>query len=312
MKTETRSFYEAAVERAALRIARTLDEALDLGAIAREAALSSYHFHRIFRGMLGETPLELHRRLRLERAAHRLRDGETTVTTVAFEAGYDTHEAFTRAFRQAYGTPPSGFRQAALERALGGPRPLQIELAAPSGIHFRMDAIDPVIRLPLGETSMDVIIETLADLRVATVRHVGPYQRIPEAFARLGALVGRAGLIGQGSMMIAIYHDDPETTPASELRSDAGVSVADDARLPDGLGEQRLGAGLYARTTHVGPYTELGDAWSRFMGQWLPKSGYRIRDGESFEVYRNTPEDTRPEALRTDLYLPIHRTSTER
>ncbi len=69
MKTDTRTFYEAAVERAALRITGGLDEALDLEALAKEAALSPFHFHRIFKGMLGETPLEMHRRLRLERAA---------------------------------------------------------------------------------------------------------------------------------------------------------------------------------------------------------------------------------------------------
>jgi len=75
VKTETRSFYEAAVERTVRRISRMLDEALNLDSLAREAALSPFHFHRIFRGMLGETPLEMHRRLRLERAASQLLSG---------------------------------------------------------------------------------------------------------------------------------------------------------------------------------------------------------------------------------------------
>ena len=66
MKPATRSFYQAAVERAVHRVIRTLDGALDLASLASEAALSPFHFHRVFRGMIGETPLELHRRLRLE------------------------------------------------------------------------------------------------------------------------------------------------------------------------------------------------------------------------------------------------------
>src|SRR5262245_24682164 len=135
VKTETKSFYRVAVQRAVDRIARELDEALDLEALGRLAALSPLHFHRVFRGMVGETPLELHRRLRLERAASRLVNEDHSVTTIAFEAGYETHEAFTRAFRGAYGAPPSAFRQSALDaRAC---RPRQIELAATSGIHFR-------------------------------------------------------------------------------------------------------------------------------------------------------------------------------
>jgi AraC family transcriptional regulator len=100
VKTETLSFYESAVERALQHVVTHLDEALDLSHLARVAALSPFHFHRIFRGMLGETPLELHRRLRLERAALRLRSEETTVTTIALAAGYDTHEAWARLMGQ--------------------------------------------------------------------------------------------------------------------------------------------------------------------------------------------------------------------
>ena len=100
MKPDTKSFYVAAVRRAIDRIVSSLDDALDLQSLAREAALSPFHFHRVFRGMVGETPLELHRRLRMERAADRLLGGGETVTAVAFDAGYETHEAFTRAFRR--------------------------------------------------------------------------------------------------------------------------------------------------------------------------------------------------------------------
>lgn len=70
VKAETRSFHELAVARAVRRVVASLDEALDLKALAREAGLAPFQFHRIFRGMVGETPLEPHRPLRLERAAH--------------------------------------------------------------------------------------------------------------------------------------------------------------------------------------------------------------------------------------------------
>src|SRR6188474_3105749 len=111
MKPETRSFYELAVQRAVEQIVADLDRALDLQTLARGAALSSFHFHRVFRGAIGETPLELQRRLRLERAALQLRDGDEAVTAIAFAAGYETHESFTRAFRAHYVCSPSEFRQ---------------------------------------------------------------------------------------------------------------------------------------------------------------------------------------------------------
>ncbi len=102
---------------------------------------------------------------------------------------------------------------------------------------------------------MDVIITPQSARRLATVRHVGPHNQIPTAFERIGQLLGAAGprLQREGSEMIAIYWDDPDAVPVEELRSDAAVVVPENFSLPGGLVEQRLKAGPYACTIHVGP-----------------------------------------------------------
>ena len=139
---------------------------------------------------------------------------------------------------------------------------------------------------------MQVEIKQFPALRVGTVRHVGPYIQINEAFARLGELAAPARLFERpGAQMVALFYDDPDTTPADEL--------------PKDLAEQRIPAGDYASTTHVGPYEQLGDTWARFMGEWLPASGRRIGDGVSYEVYHNTPMDTPKEQLRTEIRIPL-------
>ena len=151
---------------------------------------------------------------------------------------------------------------------------------------------------------MNVEIARQPELRVGTVPHVGPYIKINEAFARLGELA--APLFAQpGAMMVALFHDDPDTTPAEQLRSDAAVVVANGVPLPDGLTEQRIPAGEYASTVHVGPYEHLGDTWARFMGEWLPASGRRLGPGVSYEIYRNTPMDTPKEKLLTEIRIPL-------
>jgi AraC family transcriptional regulator len=307
MKEETRTYYENVVRAAVERIVGGLDEALDLSELARSAALSPLHFHRIFRGMVGETPLELHRRLRLERAAWLLAHGDSTVTSIAFGAGYETHESFTRSFRDVYSTSPSEFRERSRRARDSCSRPPPFELAARSGVHFAQErAAQLHLSITTGGQNMDVDIQTMPEMRVAATAHRGPYNTISEAFARLGAIAGPAGLLQQaGAEMVAIYHDDPETTPPAELRSDAGIVVPADASIPKALGELRIAAGNYARTTHIGPYTLLGDAWARFMGEWLPKSSHRVGPGMSFEIYRNNPTTTAQSELRTDLYLPI-------
>lgn len=116
MRAKTRSYYETAVTDAVADIVAELDTALDLELLAGRAATSQYHFHRIFRGMVGETPLVLRRRLLLERAAWRLANTDSSVLDIAIGAGFETHEAFTRAFRSAYTTTqPSSERPGAFQ-----------------------------------------------------------------------------------------------------------------------------------------------------------------------------------------------------
>lgn len=315
MRAETRSFYEQCVRRAVEEIVAGLDEAIELERLAQLALMSPFHFHRVFRGMVGETAVELARRLRMERAAWRLvaPGGSAAVTEIAFEAGYETHEAFTRSFRSRYGCSPTEFRQRHQQaRAAGASesceRPPPIELPARCGVHFLGGAFSPFVSR---EAIMDIQIETHGEQRVATVRHVGPYNQISAAFGRLGQLagplMGALGASGSGAppKMVGIYYDDPESVPAAELRADAGLVVPEGVALPAGLVEVRIPAGRYAKTVHAGSYDKLGDAWGRFMGQWLPQSGERMGAGPSYEVYPNTPMTEKEEDLRTEMYLPL-------
>lgn len=297
MKTATHSFYLEAVQHAIERIVDGLDRAIPLESLARGACLSPFHFHRVFRGMTGETPLELARRLRLERAAWQLVQTTERVTAIAFHAGYEAHEAFTRAFRAAYGMSPSAFRRRGSMR---------FQLPARCGIHYSPDGrvAKLIPRMREGEP-MEVEIRELDEQRVGTVRHTGPYNQIHLAFARLGEALGRSGVAWRpGMAMMALYYDDPESTPPEALRSDAAVVLPHDVQMPSGLVEQHIRGGRYACTVHRGPYEGLGDTWSRFLGEWLPASGYRI-DGVSFEVYLNDPRNTRQDELLTEICVPL-------
>jgi len=297
MKPATRSFYEEAVQRTIDAIVANLDEALDLDTLASAAGMSPYHFHRMFRGMVGETPLELARRLRMERAARQVLANDRPITQIAFDAAYETHEAFTRAFRLWYRTSPSGFRLRAHART---------EIPAACGVHFGHAVGQSFVARDSGGRDMTVEIKQMPEMRVATVRHVGPYNLIPQAFEKLGKIVDHLGVFTRpGVQMVALYHDDPDSTPPEQLRSDAGLVVPEGMALPDGLGEERIPAGRYATTTHVGPYEQLGDVWARFFGEWVPASGHRLGPGVSFEVYRNTPAEVPKKDLITDLFISL-------
>ncbi|MES2521599.1 MAG: AraC family transcriptional regulator [Gemmatimonadota bacterium] len=298
MKPGTRDSYTHAIERVIGHLVANLDGSADLAELASLAHLSPFHFHRVFRGMVGETPLELLRRLRLERAAHQLRHTALPVTTIAFSAGYETHEAFTRAFRLAFGDAPSAFRLNRRGRAV---------LAAGCGIHFDANGTSASFTpRDTGGSSMQIQLQQLPALRLATIEHVGPFNQIGAAFEKLGAIAGPAGLFADpGAMMIATYDDDPEGKPAEELRSRAGISLPEGIPLPHDTEEQRIPAATYASYTHVGGYEVLGDVWSRFMGEAVPASGHEISAGPALEIYRTDMRITPKVEWRTDLMVPI-------
>jgi AraC family transcriptional regulator len=152
---------------------------------------------------------------------------------------------------------------------------------------------------------MKVEIVQQPTLRLASVRHVGSYTRIPEAFQRLNDLATAAGLSNSDTLLVGVYHDDPSTTPEEKLRSEAAITIPAKTKIPRGLTELVIPAGRYAHTTHVGPYTGLGEVWGYLRNDWLSRSGEKLGDGMSYEIYRNTPMNAKPHELVTDVYFSL-------
>jgi len=275
MKTVTEQDYRERIRRTLSYIEDRLDDALDLDQVAGVAAFSPYHFHRIFRAMVGEGLMTYVRRLRLERAARELKQGDRPVTQIAFDAGFETHEAFTRAFGDRFGQSPSAYRAAAVNRA------------------------------PEYREIPPVAIEDLPAMRLLFLRHVGPYAEVGQAWWRLMSWAGMRGMLGPNMKLIGIVHDDPEITPADKVRYDAAVTVDRAAQAEGEFGILEIAASKYGLITHRGPYDQMSATYQQLYGGWLPKSGYEPADSPAFEQYLNSPQDTKPEDLLTKIHVPL-------
>jgi AraC family transcriptional regulator len=297
MRTVTLQDYKRRMLRVLVHIQGHLDEPLRLEDLAGLACFSPYHFHRIFKGMVGESVKEHIRRLRLERAAGQLKIGAAPVTHIALDAGYESHEAFTRSFRAAFGVSPSQFRSSRKGRTLP---------TAPSGLRYAEGKGASRFKTALWRgKNMNVKIEHRNPVRVAFMRHVGPYSEVGAVWDKLLPVLGKEGRLGGDTLILGICHDDPEVTPPDKIRYDACVTV-DESFVPEAdIGVQILDGGDYAVATHFGPYDKLGETYTRLMGGWLPRSGYELRSCPCFEVYLNDPQGTEPEDLLTDIYVPL-------
>ena len=279
----TRSDYAMRLERVFRWLADHLDDTLDLAGLAEVAAMSPYHFHRTYHAMQGETAAETVRRLRLHRAAVELITGELPVPRVARRAGYGSQEAFTRAFKAAYGVPPARYRASFVP----SPTPKQTE-----------DAMDTT-------TANHATIRETPALRVAALAHSGDYINIGSTFERLMAIAGGQGLLGPWTRSFGVYYDDPASTPREALRADACLTLPD-GKLPSGeLQVREIRGGRYAVTLHVGPYAELHFPYTWLYGTWLPKSGEETADAPSIEEYLNDARVVPPSELRTEIWLPL-------
>jgi AraC family transcriptional regulator len=152
---------------------------------------------------------------------------------------------------------------------------------------------------------MDMTFKTLPALRLATIPHSGPYQQIGPVFRKLGDIAGPAGLFARTTgRMMGLYKDDPRTTPPNELRSAAALPISEGEVLPAGLIEERLDGGRFASFLHVGPYEGLPAAWAEAVATFL-SSGHRRRNGPSLEIYVNDPSQVSPDALQTEIAIPM-------
>ncbi len=273
MKASTGQDYHERILRALVYIQENLDDELELEKVAEVAAFSRFHFHRLFRGMVGEPLKEYVRRLRMERAARNLKHLDQPVTEVALEAGFETHAAFTRAFNDMFGQSPSGYRAGYEPPEYGDIPPVEVKEMAP--------------------------------MRVVFLRHVGPYNEVGTTWGRLMAWAGMRGLLGPGMKLIGIVYDDPDVTPSEKIRYDAAVTVSRPVHAEGEFGVMEIAGGPYAVVTHKGPYETLSQTYSKLYGGWLPRSGRQLRDAPPFEQYLNSPRDTRPEDLVTLLHLPL-------
>lgn len=288
-RPDTARDHRERINRAIFHLEGHLDEPVELEALARLSCFSPYHFHRIFTAYVGEPLGNFVRRLRLERAARHLRFLDAPVTDVGLAAGYETPSAFGRAFAAHFGMSPTEYRRSGAPLPDRGARPLPL---------------DP----DLEENPMTPELRTIDPIPVMFVRRTGPYLHASkEAFTVLWAFAGPRGLVGPGSRMIGLSHDDPNVTGEARCRYDACLSVdADRPPCVEGeVGLKTIAGGRYAVFLHEGPYERFQQTFDAIFKGWLPRSGQQLRDAPCFELYLNTPMDAAPDALRTEVWLPI-------
>lgn len=259
---------------------------LGIGKLAAIACYSEYHFHRIFRSFTGESVYAYRKRLLLERAVNHLLYTQKSITEIAFDAGYEHQTSFNKAFIKHFACAPSEVRQRG---------------------RARLDCYLPHCLNLTEEITMTPEIRTLAPIPILSLRKTGSYkQAAAEAWGGLMKFAYGNKLMHGETRMFGISHDDPRVTQSDKIRYDACISH-DAGTMPEGdISAQEISAGKYAVFLHKGAYENFPQTYAAIFNQWLPESGYQLRDDPCFEEYFNRdPRKTKAENLTTEIFIPL-------
>jgi AraC family transcriptional regulator len=268
------------VNRAIDHVTRNLAEDLPLEDVAKVAAFSPFHFHRIFRAVVGETLHEFVRRTRLERALFLMaHDERRTLTDVALACGFGSSSDFSRTFRSQFGVSPRAFDLGLYRRT----RRDQLIDAMPGGAGLT--------RLPAGAPpdAFRVRLRDLPARRVAYLRVLRPFEpdRVPAAAARLVAWARQRGLAG--GQWLGYQWEDPELVPLELCRYDVGVEVPEGAVIDGDVSEARLAPMRVAEIAMAGSLDLELRALEWLYATWLPRSGFAPDHQPCFEAWEGEP-----------------------
>ena len=262
-------------ERAASLLSGRLDDPPSLAELASAAAVSPFHFHRIWRALTRETVGQTVLRLRLEASQELLLVKDTSVTETATALGFGTPQSFARAFRRHTGLTPSEHRN-----------------SQPSVAD--MDTRD-----------MKVSIDLRGEIMVVGLRREGkPYTNLNATFGQVWTWAEATDILKDLQGIYGIPLDDPASVPDDQLRYDACLALGVTS-APKPFRVLRLPAGEYARLRHFGSYDGLEVATQYVVGEWLLSSGREPADFPVFHNFLNDPDQTPVHQLMTDVLLPL-------
>lgn len=286
MQTPINEYYLEAINRSIEFIESNATKDISLEDISAYSYLSKYHFHRIFKSIIGDTTKDYLTRLRLEKSALLLKNSDKAINEIAYECGYSSPETFTRAFKSYFSTTPSQFKESSKQ-----------ELLNKQTIHK-----DNTLKsLNISEPK---IVE-VNDLNLAYIRHFGSYEKVGKSFQKLMLWATKNLILKLKPTTLGIVHDNPDLTKETKIRFDACVLITKEIQPKGEVGYKKIKGGKFAVFRYKGPYETFYPVYDYIYNICLFENKWELRDEPALEWYIKSPPFNKPENYVTDFYLPI-------
>lgn len=290
--------YRKPVFKAMDYISHHLDDNPSLDEVAVAAAISTFHFHRIFKTMIGETIAGFTRRLRMERAARRLlASPQSDITTLALAAGFSSSQNFAKAFRQHFAMSPSEYRQqqGGNWKSKIGNDPLSFE------------TYDDLVMHPVTEHPgllQGASVRQMPARHVAYMRRLGPYgkETCEQAHRDLLALFASDEAMTPAGTL-SLYWDIPDITDETRCRTDVCIELGPEIPTGRQLTTQTIAAGPYAVCQFIARGDQLIACWESAF-RWVVGQGLNCDDRPCYEQYHAGTDPDRDHYV-FDICIPL-------
>lgn len=273
------------LEQAIEYIEHHLDKPIGLSDVSRETGYSYYHMTRLFSSVLGEPVGRYIHRRRLYRASQKLIHSNQRVIDIALDCGFKSPEAFSRAFKAAFGNSPVDYRKAGLDLVMNAKREL-----APGDVEHIANNISH---------SPEILM--LEETKVAGLRGMTSLSdnRLPALWEQFLHSTG----IGCGIC------ETQRTTYTREgdvsFSALVGSPVKACGNVPQALAQKTLSAGRYAVFTHRGTFANLFKTYQYIYGTWLPAAKEELDGREDFEVYEREVKAFDDNGNEVKIFIPV-------
>ena len=276
-----------AIARVCEYIYEHLDEELSVDQLSHIAHFSKFHFHRLFTVYTGVSVIKYIRLMRLKKASYQLvYSQDSRVIDIAFEAGYENSESFSRAFKSIFSQTPSEFKKEPHWKSwVNNYRFSNTERTK----IMQVDIVDfPLTKIAVLEHREDPDLLNYSISRFIEWRKQSKLSPVTT------------------SNTYGLAYDDPKTTEAEKFRFDiCGSVVAEVPDNPQGVINKEIPGGRCATVRHTGSHESMDATVHYLYGEWLSASGEQLRNFPCFFEYLNYFPEVPEHELKTDIYLPL-------
>ena len=284
-------------------IEENLSEKLSLKIIAEKAHFSPFHFHRLFKIIVGETLHNFINRKRIEKAAsYLLHQKEKNSTEIAEKVGFSNLSSFSKSFKKFYGISPNKFKKESPDKFS---KISKIE--SKNGkvtITFEQYICNINNALNWLKMRTNTEIRQMDSLELAYISHKGKMEAIGNVYDRLVKWATPKGLINKATRMLTIYHDSPKITDLNKIRMSACIVLNETLKVDGEVNLRNIKpVKCIVSRLEITP-NEFQQAWeSSFV--WMVENGYKKTTIDPFEIYYNNAQEHPENKFIVDVCIPV-------